>query len=252
MLLGVFNEQGKLEKTLRDTILDRLTRLGEDITAAPEANDLATCKQVVCYAEISTRTNASRLLRVDVYESAARRYYFEGALYEHGKGSSRTANGSCDDCSSENLRAVLGDLTARLVTTNEKPVPRPANKADGSLPLPEHPPQLIPTVQPSGAIPSPGPRRSHWTPGRIALVTLLSAVTGVTLLGTILVGTAKPEPEGEAAKWLCTLDEKTAPTKQPPCISQTALTVSGSLLTGLSAASLALTLQQTLSKEASY
>lgn len=242
VLLGVFVD-GKADKGLRDVVTDRLSRLGQDVTLAPEHENQG-CKQTACYAEVSTRKNASRVLRVDVYESSNRRYFVEGTIYERAKGSSRPSSAGCDDCSSENLRALLGDLAARLVTTPDKPAVRPPPRQLVSGGAPQPAIALIPSP-----VPPPRPL-SRWTPGRIALVTVLSTLTGAALIGTIVSGTTSAGVGMN--QQVCTLDEKVRPTMPPPCISRTALTVASGLLTGLSATGLALSLQQILGKEAAF
>ncbi|MFO0576904.1 MAG: hypothetical protein U1A78_23115 [Polyangia bacterium] len=239
-LLGVFTN-ARPDKTLRDTVFDRLTRLGEEISLVPESADSQDCKQVACYADFSLRHGAPRILRVDVYESTPRRYYLEAALYDQARGSARTSKGSCDDCSSENLRAVLGDLTARLVAASEPTtrlsVPPESPPLSGSLPL-------VTTATAGTA--SPSVPRPRWTSPRIALVAVLSALTAATLLGTVVMGTR--DVPGSGQKWLCTLDDKQRPktAEDLPCISRTQWAIGGGVLTGLSAAGLALTLQQIL------
>lgn len=244
VLLGVFID-GKSEKGLRDVVTDRLSRLGEEVTLVQEY-ELLACKQTACYAEISTRKNASRVLRIDVYESSARRYFVEGAIYERAKGSSRSSSAGCDDCSSDNLRGLLGDLAARLVTAPDKPAVRvsPQLPAKSSAP-----PQTTLTIETPPAPPPPR-LRSRWTPGRIALVTLLSTVTGAALIGTIVTGTTSVGVGTDAQ--ICTLDQQEKPQMAPPCISRTALTITGGVLTALSGAGLALSLNQFLGKETAF
>lgn len=238
VLLGVFANE-RSDRSLRDSVLDRLTRLGEEVSATPDSADHATCKQTSCYAEISARIGAKRLLRVDIYESSPRRYYLEGSLFETASGSIRSAKGSCDDCSGENLRTVLSDLAARILSVRE---PAPRHASPESTPSARTPPWM-PAVE-SGARSRPAPP-SGWTPPRIALVTVLSTLTATMLIGTVVIGT-RPIPSG-GSRSLCVTDG-TRPSNPEffPCASQPLWIAGASVLTGLSAAGLGLSLYPAL------
>lgn len=238
VLLGVYID-GKPDRVLRDAVSDRLTRLGEEVKNAQESAELSVCKQTGCYAEMSTRNSVLRVLRLDIYESAARRYYIEGALYDRATNAVRTSSGSCEDCSSENLRATLADLAGRLV--NPAPAVKATPKAQpSSKSAPEA--KLQEAVATAIAPPVAAPPRaaSRWTRGRIALVTLTSVLTAASLVSTIALG-ASAQGSG-ANQQLCTLDQNDPLSSAPPCISRTAVIVTGSIFTGLSATGLAVSL----------
>lgn len=242
-IVGVFFDD-KPEKSLRKVVIDRLSRLGEDVKPGEDATELTKCKQAVCYAEIAARSSAARVLRMDVYESASRRYYLEGVIYSNANGAVRTSNGSCDDCSSENLRAMLSDLAARLVAP--EPTARPPESTAQTPKL--DPGERMPKLDPGERIAPPPPaplvdKPRRWTPGRMALITLLSAVTGAMLIGTIALGTMHPAGGGSDPGF-CLRDEKQSESEGmgQKCLSQPRQIAIGSILTGVSAAGLALNL----------
>lgn len=239
MLLGVFAGE-KADKSLRDAVIDRLTRLGEEVSLALDSVELIDCRQVACYAEISARLNAQRLLRVDVYESTPRRYYLEGVLFERQTGSTRSAKSSCEDCSSESLRAALGDMTARMVAGGE-PVQRSRSGGnhDISPPSPPSPPRPSPVSPDRKPLP-----RQRWTPERITLVTLLSTLSAATLVGTILLPARAPATDSN----FCSVDRMIT-SDDFRCFNVATWTIGGTVLTALSTTSLALTLRQFLHKE---
>lgn len=235
VLLGVFANE-KSDRSLREAVIDRLTRLGEDVTPAVDSPELVDCKQAACYTEVSLKTNVQRLLRVDVYESRPRRYYLEGALFEQQTGNTRTAKSSCEDCSSESLRTALGDMTVRIVAGGE-----PAQRVH----LPEKS-EITPPAPPVIAASLVTPRR-RWRPERIGLVALLSTLTATTLVGTILLPSLAPSKDSN----FCSVDSGIKPTSDNfRCVSMTSWTIGGTILTALSTSSLALTVRQFLRKDA--
>lgn len=232
LLLGVFLEE-KADKSLRNAVVNRLTRLGEEVRLAPETVDFIECKQTACYAEISAKLNVQRVFRVDVYESTPKRYYLEGVVYDQQTGNARSAKSSCEDCSGESLRTRLGDMAVRVVAGGEPAQVAPDPKPIIPPPAPPHPP-----------VPAP---RTRWTPERITLVTLLSTLTAATLVGTVLLPSIAPSKESS----YCSLDTGIKPSEGNfRCVNIASWTIGGIVLSGLSTTSLALTLRQFSHKEA--
>lgn len=163
---------GKADKPQREWLLDRLARLGEDASAL-DVPGLASCRSAGCLAEYAEP--GRRLLLVHVTSQGSSRYFVEGFLKSPSDPAAQIAQSACEDCSPENLRSLVGDLAARVLTEPTPPAsPHPAG-ASSSLPLASTPPG-----QPGQPATSGERSAATWTPRRIVTVASLSLVTGLT------------------------------------------------------------------------
>lgn len=160
---------GKADKPQREWLLDRLARLGEDASAL-DVPGLASCRSAGCLAEYAEP--GRRLLLVHVTSQGSSRYFVEGFLKSPSDPAAQIAQSACEDCSPENLRSLVGDLAARVLTEPSPPAsPHPAG-ASSSQPLASTPPGQPATSGERSA--------ATWTPRRIVTVASLSLVTGLT------------------------------------------------------------------------
>ena len=219
---------GKPDRSLREGVIDRLMRLGQELVVS-ESPEAQSCESNDCLLGFAQQQQATGVLRVEVFASAPRRYQLKVSSADATRGSVRRADSSCIDCSVQNLRGMVADFAAQLLTSENEPS-LSMSKSVVTDPPPVRPEELNPlAVRPAPILVPP----SRWTGSSVAAITALSVLTVISAVGTIALGTSN-SPGKTDNQQLCLVDEAAPPTGPPPCVGKPALLVVGGAMTALS------------------
>jgi len=219
---------GKPDRSLREGVIDRLMRLGQELVVS-ESPEAQSCESNDCLLGFAQQQQATGVLRVEVFASAPRRYQLKVSSADATRGSVRRADSSCIDCSMQNLRGMVADFAAQLLTSENEPS-LSMSKSVVTDPPPVRPEEMNPlAVRPAPILVPP----SRWTGSSVAAITALSVLTVISAVGTIALGTSN-SPGKTDNQQLCLVDEAAPPTGPPPCVGKPALLVVGGAMTALS------------------